>query len=58
MKCPECGKDARMTSLVRDEGKEYASVKCKHCNEEYGAPLELVETMESIGAAIRDAKRA
>lgn len=58
-KCPECGKGARMTSLVRDDkGGECALVECKHCNEEYRVPLELVETMESIGAAIRDAKRA
>lgn len=59
VKCPECGKGARMTLLARDDkGEECASVNCKHCNEEYRVPLELVATFESIGAAIRDARRA
>lgn len=59
VKCVDCGKDARMTRVFRDdEGDVGAFVECKHCNDGYGVPLKLIERFEAIGAAIRDAKRA
>ena len=57
VKCPECGKDARMTYLMRDdEGEKCVFVECEHCNNESKVPIKLVEIFESIGAAICDAK--
>ena len=59
VECTDCGKDARMTSVFRDdEDGVCAFVECEHCQDKYAVPLKFIERFEAIGAAIRAARRA
>ncbi len=56
VKCINCGKDARMTYVMRNEDGKCVGIECKHCKNEYEVSLESIKRFEAIGAVIREAK--